>query len=59
MTEKRVYILLTDTGTVFTKLIKLYTKNHTITRQYPSTPNYLKYIALEEKQPGIRLLVDL
>ncbi|MFP3919440.1 hypothetical protein U5N28_16690 [Lysinibacillus telephonicus] len=26
MTEKRVYILLTDTGTVFTKLIKLYTK---------------------------------
>jgi len=26
MTEKKVYILLTDTGTIFTKLIKLYTK---------------------------------
>ena len=26
MTEKKVYILLTDTGTLFTKLIKLYTK---------------------------------
>ena len=26
MTEKKIYILLTDTGTLFTKLIKLYTK---------------------------------
>lgn len=26
MTEKKVYLLLTDTGTFFTKLIKLYTK---------------------------------
>src|SRR5690625_4141361 len=26
MTEKRVYILLTDTGSILTKLIKLYTK---------------------------------
>jgi len=26
MTERKVYILLTDTGTFFTKLIKLYTK---------------------------------
>lgn len=26
MTEKKVYILLTDTGSLFTKLIKLYTK---------------------------------
>ena len=26
MTEKKVYILLTDTGTLFTNLIKLYTK---------------------------------
>lgn len=27
MTERKVYILLTDTGSFFTKLIKLYTKN--------------------------------
>ncbi|WP_453991411.1 hypothetical protein [Bacillus nitroreducens] len=27
MIEKKVYILLTDTGTIFTKMIKLYTKN--------------------------------
>lgn len=26
MTEKKIYILLTDTGTLFTKLIKLFTK---------------------------------
>ena len=26
MTEKKIYILLTDTGTLFTKFIKLYTK---------------------------------
>lgn len=26
MIEKKIYILLTDTGTLFTKLIKLYTK---------------------------------
>ena len=26
MIEKKIYILLTDTGTLFTNLIKLYTK---------------------------------
>ena len=26
MGEKRVYVLLTDTGTIFTKMIKLYTR---------------------------------
>jgi hypothetical protein len=59
MTEKKVYILLTDTGTLFTKLIKLYTKSHIIMHPYPLTSNYQRYIALAGRQLGTHLLVDL
>lgn len=47
MKEKKIYILLTDTGTLFTRLIKIFT---IIMHQYPLMLNYQRYIALDGKK---------
>lgn len=43
MIETKVYILLTDTGSLFTRLLKRYTK---IMLPYPSTQHYQRYIVV-------------
>ncbi|MED4476449.1 hypothetical protein [Oceanobacillus caeni] len=55
MTERKVYILLTDTGTFFTKLIKLYTKkpyNHaSISFDSELSEVYLASVKCMKRQP--------
>ena len=59
MIEKKVYILLTDTGTLFTKLIKLYTKKPYNHASISFDSEYQRYIALVGKQLETHLLEGL
>ncbi|MBY7142127.1 hypothetical protein KFZ56_03280 [Virgibacillus sp. NKC19-3] len=51
MKEKKVYILLTDTGTLFTKMIKLYTRKPYNHASIAIDPNFSEVYSFGRKNP--------
>ena len=51
---KTVYVLLTDTGTLFTKTIKSFTKHRIIMYRLFLMKTSMKYIVLDENTLEIR-----
>lgn len=52
MNEKKVYILLTDTGTLFTKMIKLYTRKPYNHASISIDPNFSEVYSFGRKRPN-------